>query len=216
MGAMNNINNSQFQNMNQCPVKGIIDQFQSSYINSVLQTFSSLNCIINWFQQLKMRNNIPYNENSIIKQLYYLLSYLYSGQNVDSSNVVKIVDYKLKMIYNKSFNGNPYDFFLYFLALLHQEINIRNNPTISEEQLNNQSIENMRKNDYMYYLFSNFFQQNHNSIISNNFFFIFKKEINCPNCPPTYSYSFEYILNFDIDQITNFRNNAFPYRKCQN
>jgi hypothetical protein len=72
MGAMNNINNSQFQNMSQCPVKGIIDQFQSSYINSVLQTFSSLNCIINWFQQLKMRNNIPYNENSIIKQLYYL------------------------------------------------------------------------------------------------------------------------------------------------
>ena len=135
MNQMNNMNMNKMNNMNQknnmnakqgrinCPCKIIItksninDISESTFINSVLQSFSSINCIKYWFAFLQKNNFIMYNNNNspITKELYLLLFNIYTYQEPDSSNIILHYYNKLKTMYSLQIQQDPYHFFFYFL-----------------------------------------------------------------------------------------------------
>ena len=225
--SLNQINNTHNLNMNlqnfiNCPIKGIynktkITEFhESTFINSVLQSFSCLNCIKDWYNILNTNKNNFNNSSSITKEVYNLLLSLYKGEESDSSNIILHFNNKFKSVYNKQIQQDPYHFFFYFLDLLHLENNFPINPNYDINVYINQNIFNKRNNNYMYNLFNSFFQQTQNSIISQCFSNIMKNEIKCQNCPSVYYYTFKNILKFDIHEFRKFRDQAYPQKTCMN
>ena len=53
----------------------------------------------------------------------------------------------------------------------------------------------------MYNLYSNYFQQSFNPLISQNFSFILKYEMRCQNCSTYYNFNYKNLLEFDVDNI---------------
>ena len=172
-----------------CPCKAIIaktsiNQIKDfTFIISVLQTFSSINCIKNWYNILE--NNKMYimnNSNfSITKELYCLLYFIYSNQIPEASNIILHYFNKINSSQNIKFEYDPYYFFYYLLDFLHTENNSPLNPNYDFNQFTNQNINNKINNTYMYNVFCTFFKQTQNSIISNFFSNIMKHEITCCN-----------------------------------
>ena len=227
MNNMNMMNMNKFgalQVMNNCPYKPIINRSiineiqDSSFINSVLQAFSFINCIKYWYNNLKINHfSIMNNINSsITKEIYILLHYIYTGQQPDSSNIILHFINKLRNVYNLQIQQDPYFFFYYFLILIHAENNYTMNPSLDYNQISNQNIMNRRNNQYMFNLFSSFFRQTQNSIISNNFTNIIKIEINCNNCQSIFNYTPQNILSFDVDEYRKYRDDAYPKRTGNN
>jgi hypothetical protein len=129
---MNNQFNFQ-QNNIQCPYKPIItntnikDINESTFINSVLQSLASFNCIYNWIksknqQVLTMTQNLK-----ITKELYNLFYFLYSGQFADSSNfILYLRKYKKIFLIIYEFNlRRIIKYFYYLIFLMHSNINIK-------------------------------------------------------------------------------------------
>jgi hypothetical protein len=216
MNQFNQMNNN--QNMINCPCKAIINSInvneikETSFINSVLQIFASLDCVMLWYNSNKNMMKFP----KITKELFTLLTSLYSGQKPDSSNIILHYENILKSIFKTNVKEDPYEFMLYFLEIIHSENNNPPNPTLNENILNNQELQNRKNSAYMYNLYSKYFAQTQNSIISQNFFSILKYEMSCQNCSHYYNYNYKAILEFDIDKYREFRDQAFPEKKSTN
>jgi len=91
-----NMMNAAYKAKMNCPCKAIIIKTsineikESTFIISVLQVFSVLNCIKFWFNN-HYKNPIYLMNNmnlSLSKEIYQLLYYIYSYQQPDSSNVI--------------------------------------------------------------------------------------------------------------------------------
>ena len=215
MIQMNN-NMNQMNNMNQTnncqPMNGIknySDNKEYSYANCILIALSSLNIIKEWFKKLN-KNYINNNPHLIItKEFYGLLDCLYSGGKGDSSNIIFRFNSKMeKMNKNIETNADPYHFLYYFLDFIHSENNIMINPNFDKSQVDNPSIQNMKNDKYMNNLFSCFFQQTQNSIVSQSFFNIEKNIYKCQNCDPLnplYFYSIRKMFVFEVDKYRIFR-----------
>ena len=208
-----------------CPVKGIfnktniIEVQETTFINSVLQSLSSLNCIKNWYYVLNLNKNhlMSNNNSSITKEFYILLFSLYTGQQPDSTNIILNFNNKLRYLYdNIQIQQDPYNFIYYFLDLLHLE---NNNPLVPNFNLNDicyPCTENMRNKEFMFNLYKNFFENTQNSIISHNFYSILKYKVACNNCPPVYNYTSQTIFEFNVDLYIKYRNEAFPQTASMN
>ena len=129
-----NFNNFQQQIMN---YKSIINNFnisdytETSFINSVLQVFSSLKCIQEWMNLLNMNKQKLFSNSQclITKEFYSICFSLYNGQDVDSTNFILNYNNKYKSSYkiNKLY-GDPYHFLFYLIDLIHAENNNQPNP----------------------------------------------------------------------------------------
>ena len=227
MNQMNNINfnnNMNQMNMINCPFKGINNNTiingieETSFINSVLQAFSNLSCVKNWYYFLNTKKEILLtNSNcSITKELFILLTSFFMKKQPDSSNTILHFINKFKTLYNQEINSNPIDFINYFLELLHFENNFPLNLNYDVNQLNNLNLQNRRNNTYVYNLFNEYMKQSHNSFISQYFFNIIKYEMKCQNCSCYYNYTYKTILEFDLDLYRNYRDQAFPQKSCMN
>ena len=228
MNGMNQMNNMMnMNNMNQitCPVKGInnktyiSDVQDSTFINSVLQVFTNLNCIIkDWYKMLAINKNQIMNNNnfSLTKEIYILLIAISMKQQPDSSNIILHFINKIKSMLNKNIDHDPINTFLNLIDLLHSENNAPINPNFDASVLDNQNLQNMCNMMYMCNLFKNYYQQTQNSIFSQNFFNVLKYEAKCPNCNSYYKYSLNKIIEFNVDEYRQFRDQAIPQRVCMN
>ena len=217
-----NFNNFQQQIMN---YKSIINNFnisdytETSFINSVLQVFSSLKCIQEWMNLLNMNKQKLFSNSHclITKEFYSICFSLYNGQDVDSTNFILNYNNKYKSSYktNKLYD-DPYHFLFYLVDLIHAENNYQPNPNFNMNFLLNRTLEEKKNDDFMFNLFCSFYQQTQNSIISNNFFNIIKNEIDCPSCGKLYFYEYKYLIKFDLEKYKVFRDESAPERKMQN
>ena len=183
---------------------------EASYVNSVLQSLSCLDCIVNWFNNINKNAIMNNMQSSLTKEFYSLLTNLYSGQNADSSNIIFHFNNKLKQFWGKEVKNDPYRFLHYFLEIEHYENNIMLNPNFNMNLINNPSIENMRNDQYMYYIFGLYFQQVQNSFISQSFYNVEKCTFRCVNCLPLFHYSHRKIFVFEVEKYKAFRDEAFP------
>jgi hypothetical protein len=223
INPMNNMNALNAQLNFPCKAiiaKTSINQIKdSTFILSVLQVFSGINCIKNWYNILdKNKMYIMNNSNfSITKELYCLLYFIYTNQIPEASNLILHYFNKINSSQNNKFEYEPYYFFYYLLVFLHTENNSPLNPNYDFNQLTNQNIYNKMNNTYMYNVFCTFFKQTQNSIISNFFSNIMKKEKTCSNnCKNTYYYIFKNIIKFDVDNYRNYRDQTYPQKTCMN
>jgi len=221
----NNINlqNNFQQNKIKCPYKPITtltnlkDINEPTFINSVLQSFASLKCINNWMQYLnKNQQLLSSNPNlKITKELYNFIYCLYNGQNADSSNFILNFINIFSIIYtNVNLTQDPYNFLFYLLKILHSENNSSLN--INSDPQEKQNIETKKNKNKMRNLFSQYLHKNHNSIIFKNFYNRFGHMIQCGNCAPLFKDSFEFIIEFKIDNYKKYRDEVNPEKINEN
>ena len=227
MNAFNNFNN--FNNNNSFqpmmyynPIincSNISEYNNTSFINSVLQVLSSLDCVRFWVNNLNnIRERLLSNNQCLItKELYLMYFSLYNGQKVDSSNFILNYNNKYKSVYNKNkLYDDPYHFLFYLIDFIHAENNNPPNPNFNINILGNRKIEELKNDNFMFNLFCSFYQSTQNSIISNYFYNIIKNSIDCNFCSKLYYYTFKYVIKFDIDEYKIYRNQAFPEKTIQN
>ena len=159
--------------MNMFPMQGIknINNNTSSYVHSVLQSLGCLD-FINKFLHIQNYENLGLMEMNFYfsKEFYNLMSMLINGKQAFSADLIQYYIKRANMLYpneqNNPFKGDPYHFLYYLLEILHFENNIPKDPSYNINQLYNQNIFNQQNDDYMYFLFLDFFQRTQNSLIS--------------------------------------------------
>jgi hypothetical protein len=177
-----------------CPYKGITNSVNiegiqdASFINSVIQVFGLLYPIKLWYQNLSSNQNQIKFSSKLTKELFQILSSLYNNQEPDSSNFILHYNNYLKIFYKRQIIQDPCDFIYYLLEILHFENNNPSNPNLNEDMINKdlQSRQNLVN---MYNIYTNYFQQAFNSIISQNFSNILKYEMKCPICSSYYNFN---------------------------
>jgi hypothetical protein len=199
-------------------IKNFSLEEEVSYVNAVLQSLSFLDCIKYWINSLKNNNNIMNNmQASLTKEFFMLLSDLYFGKIVDSTNIIFHFRNKSQQIYNKTIKKDAFHFLHYLLELLHLENNCAFNPNFNTQIYENQIYQNKNNDNMVYKLFCNYYKQTTNSTISQYFYNIEKYQINCQICRQTiYFYSYKKIFRFEIDKYRMFRDEACPNRKGYN
>ena len=209
--------------MNQFPIfpmKGIqnFSGYNFSYIHSVLQALSCLECSKQFINILS--NNIMLNFLNLpmTKAFYNCLNTLMCGNEANSSEIIDAFNnsYKSNELFLKSNNvlsNDPYHFLYYSLEFLHIENNKPLNPNYNLQILFNQNLFNQQNDDYMYCLFLGFFQQTQNSFISQYFLNIERYTYKCLNCGVYYNYGMKKIFRLNIDFIRYYRDLSFPLRK---
>ena len=186
---------------------GTIEDIENtSFINSVLNSFAFLKYINGWINNI---SNFPLRQNAIItKELYLLYCSLYKGMKSDSNNFILHYYNKLPIVYKGDKQKDPYHFLYYLLDLIHLENNCLN-PNNCSHLLNQRPIDYQMDSNYMYDLFMSWLNQSHNSIISNYFFNIIKNE-KMINNTKVYFYLCKTIIKFDLNKITTIRNKNHP------
>ena len=214
MSNINNMNNNFFINA----ITNYSLNEEVSYINSVLQSLSSLDCIKFWINTLNKNNNMIMNnmQASITKEFYLLMSNLFFGKPVDSSNIIFHFRNKSQQIYNKVITKDAYHFLHYLLELLHLENNCPINPNFNIHLYENQIFQNKNNDNMIYNLFCNYYQQTTNSIISQYFYNIEKYQFYCQFCQTIYYYSYKKIFRFEIEKYRIYRDQACPMRNRYN
>ena len=209
--------------MNMFPMQGIknINNNTSSYVHSVLQSLGCLD-FINKFLHIQNYENLGLMEMNFYfsKEFYNLMSMLINGKQAFSADLIQYYIKRANMLYpneqNNPFKGDPYHFLYYLLEILHFENNIPKDPSYNINQLYNQNILNQQNDDYMYFLFLDFFRRTQNSLISENFFNVEKYRTVCMNCGIIYFYAIKKILRFNIEKYKMYRDQSNPQKKFCN
>ena len=208
-----------FQNQ-QMPAQKAIVNFSNinsmndtSFINSSLQALGSTKYMFMWVRQ--WTNNVyQLNMNqryALTKEMVNLFYTLYGSRNPDSSNFILRYLNEVRCYTNLTVN-NPIDFFYYLFKIIHKENNYPMNPNQNMNSMNNLTLAQRVNDNFMRNFFFSLLSQTHNSIISQNFFTILKKEVRCNLCSITYSYEYKYMIKFPINEYKNYRNACNPQR----
>ena len=178
---------------------------ETSYANSVLQSFLYLECVQIWLNALKKTgqiNHVFYN-TSLTKDLFSLFNSLSQCINIDSSQLILDFETKSKELWKKNIIHDAFHFLHYFLELLHIENNRPKN-TNFDFKLYLQNIKNNISNDLsVYSFFNNYLEQTQNSFISTYFHNIIKYCVNCPGCNIMFNYRLKKIIRFNLDEINS-------------
>lgn len=178
---------------------------ETSYANSVLQSFLYLECVQNWLNTLKTTdqiNNMFYN-TTLTKDLFSLFNNLSQGINIDSSQLILDFENKSKELWKKNINQDTFHFLHYFLKILHIENNRPKNKNF-DINLYEQNIKSSISNDLSVFSFcNNYLDQTQNSFISIYFYNLIKYCVNCPSCSIMFNYRPTKIIRFNLDEINS-------------
>lgn len=210
--------------MIQSPMKGISNPSKDnfSYVHSALQSLSCLECtqqFLNYTNQNNMNNNPT--RFFLTKALFDLLNDLTNGKEGNSQNIIKgfIKSYNINSSFiqeNNVFSQEPFYFLYFLLQFLHIENNIPKNDQFNLQDYNSQCNLNQQNDEKMFQLFSDFFNQTQNSMISYNFFSIERNTYKCDKCGIYFSYGMKTALRINVDVARNFRDSKNPLKKRTN
>ena len=208
-----------FQNQ-QMPAQRAIINFskintinETSFINSSLQALGSTKYMFMWVSQwtnnvYQLNMNPRYALTKEIVNLFYTLN---QSRIPDSSNFILRYLNEVRSYTNLTVN-NPIEFFYYLFQIIHKENNYPMNPNQNMNSLKNLTLAQKVNDNFMRNFFLSLLSQTHNSIISQNFFTILKKEVRCNFCSIKYSYEYKYMIKFKINEYLNYRNACKPER----
>ena len=104
----------------------------------------------------------------------------------------------------------------YFLDMLHLENNCPINPNFDINSYKIQCMQNLKNEENMLNLFSDFFQQTTNSVISHYFYNIEKFLTSCPDCGYLFYFNHRIIITFELDRLLFIRNQILPEKNGTN
>ena len=197
---------------------------KSSCIGSVLSCLYNYSLLSQYFKNQNNEQNLMKNPNSISYAfLYGLNSLLNSSLDIQNKEDWKNSIYKIRMIlskhnsiYHNNNEINPRYFLSFLLGRIHKELNQKKgsyqNPFVSlfSGEINNQqqsmvnTINYSKKVDSFNYFVNNF-NENNNSIISNNFYGNMKTKTVCSKCQLiTYSFTSFNFITFNLDLVQKY------------
>ena len=226
--ANNFINNiTSLKQLSYCPKIGLVNLGQTCYMNSVLQCFSNLYHITNYFLNPKRQEKIKKHMTSLSKDEDSLLCFVYKdlldnlwkgvpNQPFSPIQFKKRLA-KLNPLFEENTAGDSKDFAIYLIMELHNELNnIEPNPNIS----NFQNMENINVNQFdqnqVFKAFMANFALNQFSIISCYFYGITQGQFECQQCkmkllnkginasPIKYNYENFLYLEFPLDEVRKY------------
>ena len=191
---------------------------KSSCIGSVLSCLYNYPLLYQYFTNQNNAQNIMNNPNSISYAFLYGLNSLFNfNLNINDKEDWRNSVYKIRMIlskhnsiYHNNNELNPRYFLSFLLGRIHKELNQKKgsyqNPFTSlfSGDMNNQQ-QNMMNINYSnkvesFNYFINNFNENNNSIITNNFYGNMKTKTVCSKCQLiTYSFSSFNFITFNLD-----------------
>ena len=129
---------------------------ETSYANSVLQSFLYLECVQNWLNSLKTTGQINNNfyNTTLTKDLFSLFNNLSQNINIDSSQLILDFESKSNELWKKNINQDAFHFLNYLLKILHIENNRPKN-TNFDHNLYMQNIKSTISNDLSVFSFFN-------------------------------------------------------------
>ena len=194
---------------------------ETSYANSVLQSFLYLECVQNWLNSLKTTGQINNNfyNTTLTKDLFSLFNNLSQNINIDSSQLILDFESKSNELWKKNINQDAFHFLNYLLKILHIENNRPKN-TNFDHNLYLQNIKSTISNDLsVFSFFNNYLDQTQNSFISVYFYNVIKYCVNCPRCSIMFNYIDKKIIRFNLDEINpnkSINNKKISLNDCFN
>jgi ubiquitin C-terminal hydrolase len=221
--------------MKYVPKIGLENLGQTCYMNSVLQCFSNLYHITNYFlnpqKQELIKNHMNLTnrkEDSLLCFAFKeLIDNLWKGvpnQPFSPKKFKKRLE-KLNPLFAANTAGDSKDFVNYLIIELHEELNlIETNPVAGSIQ-NMENINPLNQEEVFKAFMSKFAIENY-SIISNNFYGVTQGQFECQRCkmkllnkgipssPIKYNYENFFYLEFPLDEVRKYiaeQNNSFQY-----
>ena len=203
---------------------GITNNFQNnelnfSYAHAVLQSLCFLDSTERFFSFMNnnnMRKNMFF---PLANEFLSLIEKVNNGITPDSQNVIiyferKYKEYKMNIESNNVLSPDPFHFIYFFLQFLHLETNMANP---FNNNLDNQPLQAMKNDNYIYRQFLTFIMKTQNSIISNDFFSTVRYTYDCRQMCGEYTfYGLQNIFRMNLDSIRYFRDQTYPIRKGSN
>jgi ubiquitin C-terminal hydrolase len=224
--ANNFINNiTSLKQLSYCPKIGLVNLGQTCYMNSVLQCFSNLYHITNYFlnpkRQQKIEEHMTFSnidKDSLLCFVYKdLLDNLWKGTPNQPFSPIKFKKRleKLNPLFAENTAGDSKDFANYLIMELHNELNnIESNPNINANYQNLADINvNPFDQNQVFNAFMGNFALTQYSIISCYFYGVTQGQFECQGCknkllskgiqksPIKYNYENFFYLEFPLDEV---------------
>ena len=233
----NNINNTNtlinnitsLKELNYVPKIGLVNLGQTCYMNSVLQCFSNLYQITNYFLnpekqaiiQKHMKSTTQKEDSLLCLEYKDLIDHLWKGTPNQPFSPIKFKKRleKLNPLFAANTAGDSKDFSIYLIMQLHTELNnIEVNPDISkfENVPENNNINPYDPSQVLNAFVRNFAIENY-SLISSYFYGITQGQFECQRCklklsqrsinlsPIKYNYENFFYLEFPLDEVRKFK-----------
>ena len=198
--------------------KATLEEFHNtSYLNAVLHCFGNIDHMIKFFLNSKnkaqIENNIPkYRLSFVLGRLY---QHFYPFPEIDKITYKNDKILCILGLYNNLYKPdkrhNPIEFIIFFLDILHKELNRKKNKNI------NNNIDTFNQDSVIEYG-KMYFINNNNSIISDLFTYFKIKLYHCYNCDKV-KYEFLSLNTFDLDISRTSKdkeNNNINIKECIN
>ena len=185
-------------------VVGLDNISATGYMNATLQSLSNTDELTNYF--LNEYKYEPNNRQKIISNAYYnAIKNLWNRENNNktiSPTEFKEILSKENPLFKGTKPNDSKDLIHFLIERMHNELNVvrndNNNNSISqnENQLDEQNMLNIFKNDY---------KIKYNSIISNSFYGIFETKSQCQKCK-NIKYNFQAFTNieFPLERVNQY------------
>ena len=195
-------------------LNGLKNLGNTSYINSVLQLFCSIEILSNYFLNQKNINKFQNKDNILSFVLYRLFIHIYSNEKeiYNPDSILEVIG-RYNLIFKCNLNHeidtekeekNPNEFIVFLLDKLHNELNTKRYNIINMYNMYNFYFNRDNKYGYKFDLDDpiksglNDFKENHESILTNYFTWFSLKTYKCNKCRNNF-YSFQNFFTFDLN-----------------
>ena len=197
-------------------LRGLVNIESTCYMNSILQCFSHITELADYFKTPKMNQLAVKNINNKNKIYPVFQEVIINLWNTWDSSPFSPYNFKNRLgemnpLFRGAYPNDAKDLLTFLLLNLHEELNKPKNYNINNNIVN---INYQQNKKVMFQMFSQNFINNYRSIISGLFFGLMYTHTICNNCNCNanyYNYQTFNFLIFPLEKVLNYKNSLTNY-----
>ena len=201
-------------------LRGLVNIASTCYMNSILQCFSNIKELANYFQSNKMNQLACTNYNDenkfypVFQEVIINLWNTYENTPYYPNNFKTRLG-KLNPLFQGAYPNDAKDLLTFILLKLHEELNKPKNYNMNN---NIPTVNEQKDKKLMFKKFSEFFMNNYRSVVSGLFYGIFYTKTQCCHCQAIqYNYQTFNFLIFPLQQVLQYKISLTNYTSiCNN